>query len=80
MKTVAQRLRYLALTSVVLGALAFGARQALAASGADCIYDPPTLLGACTSDQNCQEMCTPVWHPDPVEGHCISGCCVCYAL
>lgn len=78
MKRNGRRLSSLLLVFAVLGALAFGAKQALASSRNDCTYEPPTLLGACAGDVQCQNMCEAVWH-DPVVGDCIAGCCVCFA-
>lgn len=73
--------QYVVGSSAVIAALAFGALEARAASEANgrfCPpYNPPTYLGACTSQRQCQEDCE-FYNPPPVQGDCVNdGCCVC---
>jgi hypothetical protein len=70
----------------VVGALTFGASQALARSvQATCWYDPPTRLGACVNwdEEECTNRCKAANPGDSLEvqGRCVQGgpqgCCIC---
>jgi hypothetical protein len=58
--------------------LLFGSVQALAGfTAGDCPYDGNGMLGACSSQQHCQELCD-LAHPTyPHFGDCFDGCCNC---
>jgi len=64
----------------IVGALAFGANEALGRTVSDpCLYKPPALLGYCTtlpdSVQECDARCGPGY-----EGNCVvDNCCECFA-
>ena len=75
-------IRMVVAVALVLSALAYGARQAVAgARNATCLYDPPVFLGDCPgSDDACELLCQGYgedWH-----GYCTgpmgTGCCVCF--
>ena len=75
-------LRYLKIASgvvyalLVAGSLTVGARAALArpVGARDCRYDPPAFLGACASQQDCDNAC----HLEGgYQGQCLGGCCRC---
>jgi hypothetical protein len=40
-----------------------------------CQTSPPTFLGACTSERQCDERC---WGAGGIDGECVNGCCICY--
>ena len=68
---------------VVLTALAYGARQALAGNrNTTCLYDPPAFLGDCPSggESACNAMCAS--QGEGWQGYCTgpmgTGCCVCF--
>jgi hypothetical protein len=66
----------------VVGALTFGASQALGrAVYLSCPYDPPTWLGACASPEACDFSCDSITGDDDSWGRCdtpgLPGCCVC---
>lgn len=71
-------LRQAALTAYVAGvalALGFGATQAFEFGTSSCEWDPPTFLGECLGEINCQRTCEFYlgWL-----GECDGeGCCVC---
>jgi len=70
----------LAALAFVLGGLAFGARVAFATGpAAACPFDPPTLLGTCVNQQDCQNKCDQYNPPaGSTFGACTGGgCCVC---
>lgn len=57
-----------------VGALTFGASELLAANAASaCFINPPSELGECSTDRQCQEMCD-VYNGT---GDCANGCCGC---
>jgi len=58
-------------------ALGFGVRTATAApAGTDCPYNPPTNLGTCFSDLNCNTKCVKNLG-STYSGECVYGCCIC---
>jgi hypothetical protein len=75
-------IRTIVAVALVLSALAYGTRQAIAGSRTTtCLYDPPAFLGDCPgSDEECEDLCQGYgqdWH-----GYCTgpmgTGCCVCF--
>ena len=74
--------RTIVVVALVLSALAYGTRQAVAGAGSTtCLYDPPAFLGDCPgSDAACEALCQGAgkeWF-----GYCTgpmgTGCCVCF--
>jgi len=64
-----------ALTVALVGGMAFGAREAFAAEASfGCTYSPPTQLGVCETEAQCQFACEGVGGD---RGDCRSGCCFC---
>jgi hypothetical protein len=65
---------------LVIGGLLFGAQTAWGSSAerSECLWHPPTFLGACTDQQQCQQMCYQYNSEYPwVLGECNDGCCSC---
>jgi hypothetical protein len=64
----------------IVGALTFGANQALGRAVTGCIYKPPALLGDCIygpdSLQDCRDRCG-----EGYTGDCVTvyNCCECFA-
>lgn len=76
-------IRMVVAVALVLSALAYGARQAVAgARGTTCTYDPPAFLGDCPSggDPACVDLCES--QGEGWSGYCTgpmgTGCCVCF--
>lgn len=68
------------LTVFVIGGLLFGAQTVLAGSTSSptCEFNPPSFVGSCTSQQDCQETCEFYWKEGPTEGTCDhNNCCSC---
>jgi hypothetical protein len=64
--------------ALVLGALGYGGRQAIASAQVrDCQYAPPLWLGSCTSTPECDQRCYET-NGDLWVGLCNAGCCACY--
>jgi hypothetical protein len=67
----------------IVGALAFGASEALGRTVSDpCLYKPPALLGYCTtlpdSVQECNTRCN-AQGGGPYTGDCVvDNCCECF--
>jgi hypothetical protein len=64
----------------VVGALLFGAETAVGAlrNSTECQFLPPSFVGACTDQENCQDTCELYWTEGPVEGTCDhNNCCSC---
>lgn len=63
---------------VLAGAMAFGASEAMAgvADGGECKFKPPTFLGECTSQTQCNHLCVTMYGGD--HGLCKNGCCECF--
>lgn len=68
------RFAMLAVALFAMGALTFGATEVLAKDAKTaCWYDPPNMLGECSSQTECQAMCDEY----SGTGDCRSGCCDC---
>ena len=69
----------LLVTLIAVAALSFGASEAFAADAAmTCPFSPPSQLGDCISENNCNMQC----HAQPGSdensiGACFNGCCTC---
>jgi hypothetical protein len=75
------------LVALIAGvALSAGAYTVAPRNSSDCPVSPPHLLGACTSQTHCQEMCDAHWDPNNSEGLCSPHpetgelCCGCMAI
>jgi hypothetical protein len=85
MNRVIRRFSTTAYALGVLGALTFGASQALGrAVQQTCPYDPPTFLGACVQpgwEKTCDSSCDSITGDPDSWGRCDTpghpGCCVC---
>jgi len=76
MQDIWNRLAKLGLTLFAVGALTFGASEVLAANASSqCIINPPSELGECSSEEQCDAMCRAV---GGVDGDCQTGCCGCF--
>jgi hypothetical protein len=65
--------------TMAVAALVAGVAEARSARKADeCTYLAPFYLGACTSNEQCQQMCDPYW-PEQNVGACLPAwiCCIC---
>jgi hypothetical protein len=81
MKRVIATAARLAAITFVVGSLGFGARVALASQPSTCPWDPPTLLGECQTQQECQALCDSYNPPGSTYGACgLAHCCVCIEL
>jgi hypothetical protein len=76
MSRIAERLVQSAIGLVVVFVLAFGATELRAASGSDCVVNPPMgQLGHCDDQAQCEDMCE-VW--GGADGLCDpQQCCTC---
>jgi len=76
MKRVATLIRTACGVGSVLAILALGASQLLA--GPVTRSCPPSSIGTCTSQQDCQNQCDVVFPPPgSTGGLCNQGCCYC---
>jgi hypothetical protein len=57
--------------------LGFGARELRADPTFDCPNDGWEFLGACASEQACDDACDGI-HGLGAGGRCVSGCCHCF--
>jgi hypothetical protein len=74
------RLTRVGLSVFVVAGLLFGGRTLLASSLSErtCDFNPPSFVGSCTSQQDCQQTCEIYWTQGPVEGTCDhNNCCSC---
>jgi len=66
----------LAFSLAIVSGLLFGGYQALQGTAVQtCTWDPPTELGSCVNEAECDYKCS-LWWPEylPV---CQNGCCTC---
>jgi hypothetical protein len=64
--------------AVILGFGIAEARTSRAVPEETCLYQPPTFLGACTSQSHCQALCNQYYAPGESFGDCdTNGCCTC---
>jgi hypothetical protein len=64
------------ITLVLITGISFGARKAFAADTAfGCLFHPPDELGACSSQQACDDLCQNTY--GGIQGNCVQGCCFC---
>lgn len=64
---------------VVFSALFFGAQTVWGSTTVEsaCLWHPPTFLGTCSNQLECQGLCDQ-YNPEPwVAGECRDGCCPC---
>ena len=69
----------LGFAAVVLTGLLFGAQTVWGSttSKSVCFWHPPTFLGTCSNQPECQGLCEQ-YNPEPwVGGECSEGCCSC---
>ena len=64
---------------LLAASLTFGVTAVFAQVGGPCDYSPPTVLGACSSEQQCDDRCAAHggWEGDCVVGPNNSTCCLC---
>ena len=79
MRTSANRLFAPLFALLLAASLTFGVTAVFAQVGAPCDYDPPTILGACSSEAECDDDCA---QHGGFQGDCIvssdgSTCCLC---
>ena len=69
------RISKLFLIGGIVASMGFGAREAVAAKATAPCYDPPTWLGECASEAECDTRCVIA---GGFEGECKpNGCCAC---
>ena len=75
MQWIGNRLATSALAVLLAGSMTFGVSSALAQVRAPCDYDPPTVLGYCSSEEECDRMCI---GSGGFDGFCtFDNCCLC---
>ena len=74
MQRVGNRLATSALALLLAGSLTFGVSSALAQVPGPCDYNPPTVLGYCSSEQECENRCI---GSGGIDGICSENCCFC---
>jgi hypothetical protein len=80
MSAASLRLARMGFLTLVTAGLIFGGRTVVASAtrNTTCAFDPPTFVGTCTSQSQCQGTCELYWTEGPVQGDCdFNNCCSC---
>lgn len=74
MQKIRSSFSILVLSLFAVGAITFGASEVFAANAATtCMINPPSELGECSTEEQCQAMCDVYGGT----GDCQTGCCGC---